>query len=101
VDDTLMWLDLPLVSRLQFHPTLRFVLQKRPGAVDAFRRWAQELLVLSESATHLCTAHGRALPPSSAQGPAIRAQIAAALGRVQNLLNAHDRRYGGDLRPEL
>src|SRR5688572_24636763 len=43
VDDTLSFMDLPLVGGLKFHPTLRFALQKRPGAAAEFRAWAKEL----------------------------------------------------------
>ena len=43
VDDTLFWNPLPLVGGLTFHPTLKSVLLRSPGAVSDFRACAGEL----------------------------------------------------------
>lgn len=101
VDDTLSWVQLPLLSSLgglKFHPTLRFVLQKRPRAAAEFRAWTQDLLQLSERAAQLCTAHGRDLPELSghtASGqPAVASLVRAAISAVEPLLTRHERRYG-------
>lgn len=92
VDDTLSWLDLPLIGGLRFHPTLRFVLQRREGAAAAFRSWAEELVASCRGLEHLCTAHGRALPPQPT--PALAEQVQSALAGVQGVLQRHERKYG-------
>jgi hypothetical protein len=91
VDDTLSWSNLPFVGGLSFHPTLRFALQKRPGAAAEFRAWAQDLVTRCGDVRRLCTAHARELP-TTAQ-PA-RALVQGALARVSGMLDAHARRYG-------
>lgn len=93
VDDTLTWSNLPFFGGLKFHPTLRFVLQKRAGAAAAFRDWATELIELCENVDRICTAHGRALPPARAHGFRPSESVRAALARVEGLLKAHARRY--------
>lgn len=90
VDDTLTWTSLPFFGGLTFHPTLRFVLQKRPGAVAEFRAWTQELITLSESARHVCTSHMRPLCPSEN----LTQRVRGAVDRVSRMLDAHERRYG-------
>lgn len=94
VDDTLSWLGLPLVGGLSFHPTLRSVLQRRPGAAAEFRAWAESLVELCGQVDQLCTAHGRALPPPAAEGGAVAEQVRRALVRVDKVLAAHERRFG-------
>jgi len=94
VDDTLTWLDLPMLGGLKLHPTLRFALQKRPGAAADFRNWAAELLDLSEQAEHLCTAHGRELPNFSARGERVCDHVRGALAEAEKLLAAHQARHG-------
>lgn len=91
VDDTLSWSALPFLSGLRFHPTLRFALQKRAGAVADFRAWAQSLIALCEGLEHVCTAHGRALPP---QPLPVVEHVRGALAGVEGLLHRHERRYG-------
>jgi hypothetical protein len=90
VDDTLSWLGLPVVGGLKFHPTLRFSLQKRPGAASEFRAWANELIALCENVQHLCTAHTRTLPPQAGVVDRVR----KAFADVSGMLDAHERRYG-------
>lgn len=92
VDDTLSWLDLPLLGGLRFHPTLRFVLEREQGAAAAFRGWAEELVARCRGLDHLCTAHGKALPPQPTHGLAELVQ--AALARVESVLRSHERKYG-------
>jgi hypothetical protein len=94
VDDTLTWTSLPLVGGLSLHPTLRWVLQKRPGAVSDFRAWSQELVELCGQARFLCTAHSKPLPPDSAQGASLQSRVRGAVEGVQKVLDAHQRRYG-------
>ena len=93
VDDTLTWVSLPFVGGLVFHPTLKSVLQRRPGAAAEFRAWADELIALCGDVDHLCTAHTRRLPPSGA-GPTAADRVRQALTRVDKVLVAHEARYG-------
>lgn len=94
VDDTLTWTPLPLVGGLSFHPTLRWTLQKRPGAAAEFSAWAQELVELCGQARHLCTAHNKPLPPQAAQGASIQGRVRGAVKAVQKIVDGHQRRYG-------
>lgn len=91
VDDTLSWFSLPLWSGLRFHPTLRFALQKRAGAVADFRAWAQDLIAQCQGLQHICTAHGKSLPP---QPLPVAEHVRGALTRVERTLRRHERRYG-------
>lgn len=91
VDDTLSWSALPFLGGLRFHPTLRFALQKRAGAVADFRAWAQTLLALCHGLDHVCTAHGRSLPP---QPLPVAEHVRGALAGVEGLLRRHERRHG-------
>ncbi|HEX5661167.1 MAG TPA: hypothetical protein VFX59_28445 [Polyangiales bacterium] len=92
VDDTLTWLKLPLLGGLRFHPTLRFVLQRRPGAVAEFRSWADDLVERCRAVEHLCCAHGRALPPQPT--PELAQQVRKALAGVEGVLRRHERKFG-------
>jgi hypothetical protein len=92
VDDTLSFIDLPLVGGLKFHPTLRFVLQKRQGAASEFRDWCETLCTLSERTARVCTAHTRTLP--SFTGPRIAAEVRKALAQIEPLIDSHARRHG-------
>jgi hypothetical protein len=94
VDDTLTWLNLPLVAGLRFHPTLRFALQKRKGAAADFRAWADAFAVLCQGLEHVCTAHGRSLPPQPMPSPSIEQRVRTELTRVEGMLRRHERRYG-------
>ena len=94
VDDTLTWSTLPLVKGLVFHPTLKSVLERRPGAVADFRQWALELADRCEDVEHLVTAHMRALPPASSAGTPLSDRVRTALKKVEKVLSAHERRHG-------
>lgn len=93
VDDTLNWLPLPWGARLAFHPTLGQVLERRPGAADAFRAWAQGLVERCRSVDHICTAHARKLAPPAGAGE-IANWVQEALRRVEGTLQKHARRHG-------
>lgn len=99
VDDTLMYVPLPTPlklmgapNRLGFHPTLGQALQKRGGAVDDFRAWANKLATDWGDAHMVCTAH---MGNYTAQKEnAVRTQIKGALSRVERTLKAHEKKYG-------
>jgi len=100
VDDTLMYIRLPSLMRflgltdaLSFHLTLAKVLEKRPGAVQDFRHWAEELAANWQDAEHLCAAHTTTLVADDEQS-SIHDRIIKALGKVENILNTHERNYG-------
>lgn len=101
VDDTLMCLRAPKVARrlglkdtLRFHPTLGKVLERRPGATADFRVWASELAERWGGAQNLCAAHTAALTARNNQGAPITARIQKALGKVERVLGAHEKKYG-------
>jgi len=94
VDDTLSWTALLGMQRLSLHPTLRFKLEPRAGAGADFRAWGQELTALCEGVQHLCTAHGKALPPQPMPAPGVAARVQEALARVEHVLARHARKYG-------
>lgn len=100
VDDTLMYIRLPLPLRffglpdsLSFHPTLASVLEKREGASYDFRQWANELVDNWKNVKHLCAAHTAALVTKDQQ-VSIRDRIIEALDKVEPKLERHERRYG-------
>jgi hypothetical protein len=93
VDDTLMYVRLPLPARvvgfrdmLFFHPTLRQALEKRKGAGQDFRDWAKELAERWRSAANLCAAHTTALIAAQNRGAPIHDRILAALDKVSGTL---------------
>lgn len=93
VDDTLMFVRLPLPMRvlgfrdiLLFHPTLRQALEKRKGAGQDFRDWAKELAEGWGDAENLCAAHTTALTAAENYGGSLRERILAALDRVSATL---------------
>lgn len=91
VDDTLNWIPLPWGGRLDFHPTLKDVLEAGPGAAAEFRAWAAALVQRCEDVRHVCTAH--VSPARLGEVPGrVAAQVRAALGRVEKVLTAHERR---------
>lgn len=94
VDDTLSWVELPLVGGLSFHPTLRWALQERAGAADEFEQWGLGLIKLCQDVDHLCTAHGKSLAPDGANAPSIAGRVEAALSGVQDVLSAHKHKHG-------
>jgi hypothetical protein len=91
VNDTLTWLQLPLLGGLRFHPSLRDVLQPRPHAVSDFRSWLSELRSLFTEVRSLCTAHMKALPPRDGK---LQERLDLAIHKIQNTLNKHQRRFG-------
>jgi len=93
VDDTLMFTRLPFVGGLVFHPTLKSVLERRAGAVEDFRGWAEELITLCRGVNQLCTAHAKPLPPSAQDGFALAGEVRGALKKVEKVLHAHAERF--------
>ena len=100
VDDTLMYLRLPLLMRFfglpnafSFHPTLARVLEKRDGAVNDFRLWANQLADDWKNAENLCAAHNAALQTNE-DDTSIRDRIIEALNKVEDKLASHERKYG-------
>ena len=95
VDDTLMYVRLPLPARVLgfrdvvlFHPTLRQALQKRKGAGREFRDWAQDLAERWRDAENLCAAHTSALLAAENGGDSVHDRILAALARVAGTLRS-------------
>jgi hypothetical protein len=93
VDDTLMYVRLPLPMRvlglrdiLLFHPTLRQALEKRKDAGQDFRDWAEELARDWRGAQNLCAAHTTALIGEQNQGACLHDRILAALDKVSKTL---------------
>lgn len=101
VDDTLMYIRLPVLLRFfglsdacSFHPTLSKVLEKRQGASDDFEQWAQELAETWKDAENLCAAHTAALIGDAEGNSTIRERILKALDKVQATLKSHKKKYG-------
>lgn len=99
VDDTLMYLRLPLPLRLlgmenrtSFHPTLAKALEKRTGAADDFRAWAKDLIDRWGDTENLCTAHAAALTARENTGASIKDRISKALENVDKTLRKHEER---------
>ncbi|HEY6725117.1 MAG TPA: hypothetical protein VI197_13875 [Polyangiaceae bacterium] len=90
VDDTLTWINLPLVGGLRFHPTLPGVLQQRPRAVSEFRGWLKELRGLFEEVRTFCPAHMKTLPPKDAELPRL---LDGAIDKIEKILDRHERKY--------
>ncbi len=93
VDDTLMYSKLPLVGGLSFHPTLKRVLQRRPGAAAEFRAWAEGLIERCAEVEQICPAHTH-LPPRATAPDGVAPQVRAALDAVRKMLDAHERAHG-------
>jgi hypothetical protein len=100
VDDTVNHFRLPAPLRLVmgemtgFHPTLAKALQRRAGAADEFRQWAQELIASWGGARNLCAAHNTALVARENRGDPIRARLVRALAKVEPALKTHAGRFG-------
>lgn len=92
VDATLNYLPFPWGERLTFHPTLGRVLERREGATDDFRAWAEELVDRSKAIDRVCTAHAR-LPRGEKLG-SVHDQVLSALERVEGTLRKHAQKYG-------
>lgn len=90
VDDTLMWLALPLLGGLRFHPSLARVLQHRPEAVAEFRRWLVELRELFTEVRAVCAAHMRPLSPIDGQ---LQTRLEQAISKIEPVLVKHERRF--------
>ena len=98
VDDTLVYLDkgaplnlLPMVGRVDFHPTLDKALEPRAGAADAFRDWAIGLGVDWAQANRIAAAHNAVREMAPEEFPEL---IGEALGRVKSVLDAHRAEHG-------
>ena len=101
VDDTLMYIRLPRVMRtvglrdsMSFHLTLGKALEKRAGAAQDFRDWAEELAERWQDAESLCAAHTATLTAKKNNGASIHTRLLEALGKVTRTLKAHERRHG-------
>ncbi|NND00868.1 MAG: hypothetical protein HKN85_11865 [Gammaproteobacteria bacterium] len=101
VDDTLMYFQLPLIKNwfelpasLRFHPTLAQALEKRAGAADDFRQWAEELSEQWREAENLCAAHTAPLIMNLNKGASIHERMLKALRNVKLILAAHEKWYG-------
>jgi hypothetical protein len=93
VDDTLIYARLPVPMRILgyrdvvlFHPTLRQALEKREGAGQDFRDWAEELADRWRDAENLCAAHTAALTAERNRGSSIHDRILMALEKVSGML---------------
>lgn len=101
VDDTLLYIKLPLLLRwaardvVRLHPTLAKVLEKRAGATDEFRAWAGEFVALCRDARNLCAAHSAALLERDNRGPSIAERVEAAVAKAESTLRAHERALAG------
>lgn len=101
VDDTLMYIRLPLLMRwfglsdaISFHPTLSKALQKRRGASTEFSQWAEQLADKWQDAENLCAAHTATLVGEDQRGDSISERIINALGKVRSTLDTHEKKYG-------
>ena len=101
VDDTYMYLQPPVLKNwielpaaLRFHPTLSRALEKRAGAAQQFREWAQTLAEDWRDVENLCAAHTAALTSDRNKGASIHARMVAALNNVERVLASHQKRYG-------
>lgn len=100
VDDTLMYIRLPLLMRffgltdsLSFHPTLAKVLEKREGAVQEFREWFLALATNWHSTKNLCAAHTATLRTAK-NDVSIHDRMLKALDKIESTLKSHERKYG-------
>ncbi|MFT5136128.1 MAG: hypothetical protein ACI8XV_001157 [Arenicella sp.] len=101
VDDTYMYLQPPLFKNwtelpaaLRFHPTLGRALEKRAGAAQEFREWAQTLAEDWCDVENLCAAHTAPLTKDRNKGQSINVRMVAALNNVKRVLAAHEKRFG-------
>lgn len=92
VDDTLNYLPLPGFRRLLFHPGLAEALERRKGAAQEFRAWANALVERCKGVEHICTAHMRM--PARGQFESIADEVAKAVARVQKKLARHEQQFG-------
>ena len=99
VDDTLVYTKLPKPLRtlkrdlLRLHPTLAWVLEKRPGAATDFRAWTTELIELCRGADTLCAAHSAVLAVDKDSERSLADRVAEAVRRVHPILDRHERHH--------
>ena len=100
-DDTLMYAELPLLMRwmsihntVSFHPTLARVLERRAGAAQDFRDWANGMIERWRHAENLCAAHTAPLLAADNRGESIHTRLLAALDKVEPVLKAHQDKFG-------
>lgn len=101
VDDTFMYLRMPGLLRLlgfgdatSFHLTLSKALERRPGAAEAFRAWAGDLIGRWADAENLCAAHTAALTAEHNTGASVHDRLRKALDKAGSTLAAHEQKYG-------
>jgi hypothetical protein len=101
VDDTLMYIRLPLLMRwfglpdaMSFHPTLAKVLQHRKGAAHDFSLWAGDIAERWHAAENLCAAHTTTLLAEDNNGLSIHDRMLKALDKVNSTLKTHERKFG-------
>ena len=99
-DDTLMYIQLPgllgkiVEPEVTFHMTLAKTLERRAGAALDFRTWATQLVEQWGRAENLCAAHSAILLGSENQSASIASRILAALQKVENTLQSHEKKFG-------
>lgn len=98
VDDTLNVLAAPGIlgrilpqSQLKFHQALPKALEKRPGAADAFVRWAQKIAQDWTHTSIVCAAHS-AVRRLSREG--WQKELLEALSGVRKTLDKHRAEFG-------
>lgn len=84
----------PLADTVSFHPTLAKALQPVPGAAEAFRAWAADLIERWQAAESLCAAHTGALLAAENEGAPLHERLRAALEKVEPTLAKHEARHG-------
>ncbi len=101
VDDTLVYVRLPrpmrvfgLPDSMSFHPTLGKALEKRAGAANDFRDWAENLAERWRDAENLCAAHTATLTSHKNNGASIHTRLVKALAKVERTLTTHQRKHG-------
>lgn len=99
-DDTFNYLANSGLMRLtgmgdsvSFHPTLGKALQKRAGAAQEFREWAENLIESWRDAENLCAAHNAALLAGDNDGDSLHQRLLSALEKVGSALEAHERKF--------
>lgn len=98
-DDTLMYAPLPgLLSKVkkpavEFHMTLRWTLERKAGAAEAFRQWAKSLADHWGDAQTLCAAH-TGIKQSDDGNVTLGEDILAALAKVEKTLASHEKKFG-------
>lgn len=98
VDDTINVMPVPALlrrlvprPRLFLHPSLPQAVQRRPGALDDFRRWLQDLAALTQDLRWLCAAHSGLREFGRGQ---FTDELVAAFRRVEGRLHRSQARHG-------